>query len=68
MNDPTAAPVVEELSEFIENRTYEEIRVGDQAVLTRTLRPEDIQLFAIMSSSRARAPSTSARRSSSRVR
>ncbi|OGA00767.1 MAG: enoyl-CoA hydratase, partial [Betaproteobacteria bacterium RIFCSPLOWO2_02_FULL_62_17] len=37
------------LSAFIENRTYDEIQVGDTAVLTRTLRPEDIQLFAIMS-------------------
>jgi phosphate acetyltransferase len=36
-------------SEYIENRTYDEIRVGDKAVLTRTLRLEDIQLFAIMS-------------------
>ena len=36
-------------SEFIENRTYDEINVGDTASLTRTLRPEDIQLFAIMS-------------------
>ena len=34
---------------FIENRTYDEIGVGDTATLTRTLRPEDIQLFAIMS-------------------
>ena len=34
---------------FIENRTYDEIKVGDSATLTRTLRPEDIQLFAIMS-------------------
>ena len=34
---------------FIENRTYAEIKVGDCARLTRTLRPEDIQLFAIMS-------------------
>ena len=34
---------------FIENRTYDEIKVGDTATLTRTLRPEDIQLFAIMS-------------------
>ncbi len=42
----TAAP---ELSDYIENRTYEEIQVGDTSVLTRTLRPEDIQLFAIMS-------------------
>src|SRR3970282_641755 len=36
-------------TEFIENRTYDEIAVGDSATLTRTLRPEDIQLFAIMS-------------------
>jgi phosphate acetyltransferase len=36
-------------AEFIENRTYDEIQVGDTATLTRTLRPEDIQLFAIMS-------------------
>lgn len=36
-------------TEFIENRTYGEIRVGDSATLTRTLRPEDIQLFAVMS-------------------
>ncbi len=35
--------------EFIENRTFDEIQVGDSATLVRTLRPEDIQLFAIMS-------------------
>ncbi len=35
--------------EFIENRTFDEIAVGDSATLVRTLRPEDIQLFAIMS-------------------
>ena len=35
--------------ELIENHTYDEIRVGDSASLTRILRPEDIQLFAIMS-------------------
>ncbi|MCD6044369.1 MAG: phosphotransacetylase, partial [Burkholderiales bacterium] len=34
---------------FIENRTYDEIKVGDTATLVRTLRPEDIQLFAVMS-------------------
>ena len=38
-----------QVSDFIENRTYDEIQVGDSATLTRTLRPEDIQLFAIMS-------------------
>jgi phosphate acetyltransferase len=34
---------------LIENRTYAEIQVGDSATLTRTLKPEDIQLFAVMS-------------------
>ena len=43
MNDAASA------AEFIENKTYEEIKVGDSASLTRTLRPQDIQLFAIMS-------------------
>jgi len=33
----------------IENRTYDEIQVGDSATLARTLRPEDIQMFAIIS-------------------
>ena len=36
-------------NEFIENRTYDEIAVGETATLVRTLRPEDIQMFAIMS-------------------
>lgn len=36
-------------NETIENRTYDEIAVGDWAMLTRTLRQEDIQMFAIMS-------------------
>jgi phosphate acetyltransferase len=36
-------------TDYIENRTYDEIKVGDSASLTRTLRPEDIQLFAVMS-------------------
>jgi len=38
-----------ETLEYIENRTYDEIKVGDSASLTRTMRPEDIQMFAIMS-------------------
>ena len=33
---------------YIENRTYDEIKVGDSATITRTLKPQDIQLFAIM--------------------
>ena len=36
-------------TDYIENRTYDEIQVGDSASLTRTLKPEDIQLFAVMS-------------------
>ena len=36
-------------AQFIENRTYDEIKAGDSATLTRTLKPEDIQLFAVMS-------------------
>lgn len=34
---------------FIENRTFDEIAIGDTAQLVRTLRPEDIHLFAVMS-------------------
>jgi phosphate acetyltransferase len=35
--------------DFIENKTFDEIAVGDSASLTRTLTPKDIQLFAVMS-------------------
>lgn len=34
---------------YIENRTFDEIQIGDQAHLLRTLRPDDIHLFAAMS-------------------
>ena len=34
---------------MIENRTFDEIEVGDTASVTRTLEPEDIQLFALVS-------------------
>ena len=34
--------------QFIQNRTFDEIQVGDFAQLVRTLRPEDIHLFAAM--------------------
>ncbi len=36
-------------SSFIENRTFAEIKVGDQASLVRTLSRRDIELFAAMS-------------------
>jgi phosphate acetyltransferase len=42
------APLDEGL-EYIENKTYDEIRVGDGASLQRTLSERDIQLFAVMS-------------------
>jgi phosphotransacetylase/acyl dehydratase len=35
--------------QFIENKTFDEIRIGDSAELTRTLKPKDIELFAVMS-------------------
>lgn len=38
-----------EQPEQIENRTFDEIRIGDTASLQRTLTEEDIQLFALVS-------------------
>lgn len=35
--------------QFIENKTFDEIKIGDSAELTRTLRKQDIELFALMS-------------------
>lgn len=35
--------------QYIENRTFDEITIGETAELTRTLRHEDIELFAVMS-------------------
>jgi phosphate acetyltransferase len=35
--------------QYIENRTYDELKVGDCAELTRTLRKQDIELFAVLS-------------------
>ena len=35
--------------QFIENRTFDELKVGDSAQLARTLRKQDIELFAAMS-------------------
>ena len=42
-NDPTSP------TQYIENKTYDEISLGDHAELVRTLRPQDIELFAVMS-------------------
>ena len=35
--------------QFIENKTFDELKVGDTAELKRTLRKQDIELFAVMS-------------------
>lgn len=35
--------------QYIENKTFDELKVGDRAELTRTLRKQDIELFAVMS-------------------
>jgi hypothetical protein len=35
--------------EYIENRTFDEIQIGDSASLVRTLTSDDINLFAVMS-------------------
>ena len=37
------------IHQYIENRTFDEIEIGDQARLIRTLKPDDIHLFAAMS-------------------
>ncbi|MEO1204878.1 MAG: bifunctional enoyl-CoA hydratase/phosphate acetyltransferase [Pseudomonadota bacterium] len=35
--------------QYIENKTFDELQVGDSAELNRTLQPQDIELFAVMS-------------------
>jgi phosphotransacetylase/acyl dehydratase len=35
--------------QYIENRTYDEIEVGEHAEITRTLKKDDIELFAVLS-------------------
>src|SRR5690348_11918273 len=35
--------------DYIENKTFDEIKVGDSASLSRALAPDDVKLFAIMS-------------------
>ncbi|GAA5167892.1 bifunctional enoyl-CoA hydratase/phosphate acetyltransferase [Viridibacterium curvum] len=39
----------DETPDLLENITFDEIKVGDSARLTRTVRREDIQLFAVVS-------------------
>jgi len=38
-----------EPSDIIENRTFDEIAIGESASLSRTLSKDDIALFAVMS-------------------
>ena len=33
---------------YLDNKTFEEINIGESASLTRTLRPEDVKLFAVL--------------------
>jgi phosphate acetyltransferase len=33
---------------YLVNKTYDEINIGDSGTLTRTLRPEDVKLFAVL--------------------
>lgn len=42
MHEPTSQ------QRYLVNKTFDEIHVGNSATLTRTLKPEDIKLFAIM--------------------
>ena len=42
-------PPEQPLNACIENRTYDEIQIGESAMLSRTLEPKDIQLYAIVS-------------------
>jgi phosphotransacetylase/acyl dehydratase len=37
------------MMQFIENTTFDELKVGDSAEIKRTLRKQDIELFAVMS-------------------
>ena len=43
------SPETETDVQYIENRTYDELAIGDSAELVRTLRRKDIELFAVLS-------------------
>jgi phosphate acetyltransferase len=49
-NKPPLENTMQETSKrrHVVNKTYDEIQVGDSASLTRTLMPEDVKLFAIL--------------------
>jgi phosphotransacetylase/acyl dehydratase len=42
-------PLIQSRMDRIENRTFDELQIGDTAALSRTLSYKDIELFAIMS-------------------
>ena len=42
----------------IVNKTYDEIRIGDCASLSRTLMPDDVRLFAVLSGDGNRGSAT----------
>ncbi|WP_267897021.1 hypothetical protein [Pseudooceanicola sediminis] len=43
-----SVPEAAEPLRYVENKTYDEIAVGDSATLMRTLKPQDTDLFAVM--------------------
>ncbi len=49
MVQPLTMNAAADAADLIENRTFDEITIGDSASLTRTLSRDDIALFAIMS-------------------
>jgi phosphotransacetylase/acyl dehydratase len=49
MSMPAIMSLVEKPRLVIENRTFDELKVGESVSLSRTLTKEDIELFAIMS-------------------
>ena len=48
---PPALPALLPASDLnvVRNRTFDEIAIGDTAAILRTLTPEDVQLFAVLS-------------------
>jgi hypothetical protein len=50
VEDGRMDPIARSNDTTIENRTFDEINIGDTACITRTLTQEDIELFGIASS------------------
>ncbi len=49
MLQPLTMSAAAEAGDLIENRTFDQISIGDSASLTRTLSRDDMALFAVMS-------------------